>query len=98
MKKLTALLLATTAIVAFAGPPDAKKAPADAPVAAPPKPAPITAEERPKVLYALGALVAQRTPLAQAGLDEAELNEVMQGFMDATLNKPLKVPPSEAMP
>jgi FKBP-type peptidyl-prolyl cis-trans isomerase len=98
VKKLTALLLATTALVAFAGN-DPKKAPADAPVAAAPaKPAPITAEERPKVLYALGALVAQRTPLAQAGLDEAELNEVMQGFMDATLNKPLKVPPSEAMP
>jgi FKBP-type peptidyl-prolyl cis-trans isomerase FkpA len=47
---------------------------------------------------ALGAIVAQRTPLAQASLDEAELTEVMSGFMDATLNKPLKVQTQELMP
>jgi FKBP-type peptidyl-prolyl cis-trans isomerase FkpA len=86
--------MVTGATFALANP-DAKK-PADAPVAA--KPTPLTPEERKKVLYALGALVAQRTPLAQASLDEAELTEVMAGFMDATLNKPLKVPPAEAMP
>ena len=96
MKKLIAVLCLTGS-VAFAGPPPKEKAPpADAPVAA--KPVPLTPEERKKVLYALGAMVAQRTPLAQAGLDEAELNEVMAGFMDATLGKELKVPPAENMP
>ena len=96
MKKLIAVLCLTGS-VAFAGPPPKEKAaPADAPVAA--KPAPLTPEERKKVLYALGAMVAQRTPLAQAGLDEAELNEVMAGFMDATLGKELKVTTADNMP
>ena len=81
--------------MAWANPKD-KAAPADAPVAA--KPGPLTPEERKKALYALGAMVAQRTPLAQAGLDEAEMNEVVAGFTDATMNKPLKVPTAEAMP
>ncbi|MFO0600475.1 MAG: FKBP-type peptidyl-prolyl cis-trans isomerase [Myxococcaceae bacterium] len=98
MKSLKiSLVVAFAAALALANPPDAKK-PADAPVAAQPaKPAAISAEERPKVLYALGALVAQRTPLAQASLDEAELAEVMAGFMDATQNKPLKVDPKDSM-
>ena len=96
MKKLIAVLCLTGS-VAFAGPPPKEKAaPADAPVAA--KPAPLTPEERKKVLYALGAMVAQRTPLAQAGLDEAELNEVMAGFIDATMGKELKVTTAENMP
>ncbi len=97
MKKLIAVLCLTGSVVLAAPPPPKGKAPpSDAPVAA--KPAPLTPEERKKVLYALGAMVAQRTPLAQAGLDEAELNEVMVGFMDATLGKELKVPPAENMP
>ncbi|MDP1828303.1 MAG: FKBP-type peptidyl-prolyl cis-trans isomerase [Archangium sp.] len=97
MKKLIAVLCLTGS-VAFAGPPPKEKAaPADAPVAA--KPAPLTPEERKKVLYALGAMVAQRTPLAQAGLDEAELAEVMAGFVDAcTPGKELKAPTAENMP
>jgi len=99
VKKLIAVLCLTGS-VALAGPPpnpkDAKAPPADAPVAA--KPAPLTPEERKKVLYALGAMVAQRTPLAQAGLDEAELAEVMAGFSDATLGNPLKYPTNENMP
>ena len=96
MKKLIAVLC-LTGWVAFAGPPTEKKAPpADAPVA--PKAAPLTPEERKKVLYALGAMVAQRTPLAQAGLDETELNEVMAGFTDATLGKELKVTTADQMP
>lgn len=96
MKKLIPLLVLTGSL-AFAGDPSKGKAPpSDAPVAA--KPAPLSPEERKKVLYALGAIVAQRTPLAQASLDEAELTEVMSGFMDATLNKPLKVQTQEQMP
>lgn len=94
MKKLIPMLC-LTGTLAFANDP-AAKAPADAPVAA--KPAPLTPEERQKVLYAFGALIAQRTPLAQAGLDEAELVEVLAGFTDATLNKPLKVTTADAMP
>lgn len=97
MKKLISVLCLTGSVAFAAPPPPKEKAPpADAPVAA--KPAPLSAEDRKKTLYALGALVAQRTPLAQAGLDEAELTEVMAGFMDAALNKPLKVPTAEAMP
>ena len=95
MKKLIALLCLSGS-VALATPPKEKAPPADAPVAA--KPAPLTPEERKKVLYALGAMVAQRTPLAQAGLNEEELAEVMAGFTDATLGKELKVPTQENMP
>jgi len=95
VKKLIAVLCLTGS-VAFANPPKEKAPPADAPVAA--KPAPLTPEERKKVLYALGAMVAQRTPLAQAGLNEEELAEVMAGFTDATLGKELKVPTQENMP
>ncbi len=97
MKKLISVLCLTGSL-AFATPPPPKEKtpPADAPVA--PKAAPLSAEDRKKVLYALGALVAQRTPLAQAAFTEEELTEVMAGFMDATLNKPLKVPTAEAMP
>jgi FKBP-type peptidyl-prolyl cis-trans isomerase FkpA len=93
-KLISVLCLAGT--VAVAAPPKDKAPPSDAPTAA--KAAPLTPEERKKVLYALGAMVAQRTPLAQAGLTEAELVEVMAGFMDATLGKELKVPTQENMP
>lgn len=98
MKKLIAVLCLTGSVAFAAPPPNPKEKapPADAPVAA--KPAPLTPEERKKVLYALGAMVAQRTPLAQAGLEEAELTEVMVGFADATLGKPLKYPTAENMP
>ena len=96
MKKLIAVLCMTGSVAFAAPPPKDKAPPADAPVAA--KPAPLTPEERKKVLYALGAMVAQRTPLAQAGLDEAELAEVMAGFSDATLGNPLKFPTAENMP
>ncbi len=96
MKKLIAVLCLTGSVAFAAPPPKEKAAPADAPVAA--KPGPLTPEERKKVLYALGAMVAQRTPLAQAGLSEAELAEVMAGFTDATLGKELKVSTAENMP
>ena len=96
MKKLIAVLCMTGSVAFSAPPPKDKAPPADAPVA--PKAAPLTPEERKKVLYALGAMVAQRTTLAQAGLDEAELAEVMAGFSDATLGNPLKFPTAENMP
>jgi FKBP-type peptidyl-prolyl cis-trans isomerase FkpA len=95
VKKLIAVLCLGGS-VALAAPPDKKAPPADAPVAA--KPAPLTPEERKKVLYALGAMVAQRTPLAGAGLNETEIAEVVAGFTDAALGKELKVPTQENMP
>lgn len=90
------LLCLCGAFAAWAQNPKAKAPPADAPVAN--KPAPLSPEERKKVLYALGAMVAQRTPLASAGLSEEELNEVMAGFVDSTSGKELKVSVQEAMP
>ncbi len=91
------LLCLCGAVAAQAQNPNTKKAaPADAPVAA--KPAPLSPEERKKVLYALGAMVAQRTPLASAGLTEAELTEVLAGFTDSCAGKELKVSVQEAMP
>ncbi len=97
MKPLN-FVLCLVGVTAFAAPPapQAKAPPADAPVTA--KAAPLTPEERKKVLYAFGAVVAQRTPLAQTGLDEAELNQVLAGFTDATLGKPLQVQTNEIMP
>ncbi len=55
------------------------------------KPPPPTGEELNKTLYAFGTLLAQRTPVGQAGLTEAELAEVIKGMEDAALNKPLAV-------
>jgi FKBP-type peptidyl-prolyl cis-trans isomerase FkpA len=95
VKKLLPLLLCLSG-VAFAADPKAKAPPADAPVAN--KPAPLSAEDKKKTLYAFGVLIAQRTPLTQAGLTEAELEEVLQGFSDAVMSKQLKVPIEEAMP
>ncbi|MFZ5786676.1 MAG: FKBP-type peptidyl-prolyl cis-trans isomerase [Acidobacteriota bacterium] len=97
MKKLIPLLCLAGSVAFAAPPPPKEKAPpADAPTAA--KPGPMTPEERKKVLYAFGVIVAQRTPLAQAGLDEAELTEVLAGLKDAALGKELKVQTAEAMP
>ena len=48
-----------------------------------------TGEELTKTLYVFGALVAQRTPIGQAQFTEAELAELMKGFSDAALGKPL---------
>lgn len=42
-------------------------------------------------------MVAQRTPLGQAGLDEAEMAEVLAGFSDSALGKELKFQPAEHM-
>ena len=67
----------------------------DAPVA---KPVPPTGAELTKTLYALGALVAQRTPVATAGFSEAELKEIMKGFQDAALSKTLAVKMEEYGP
>ncbi len=66
---------------------DAPKAP-DAPLAKPEAP---TGAELNKSLYALGILIAQRTPIGQSGFTEAELKEIVKGFQDAALGKPLTV-------
>lgn len=94
MKKLLTLLCLSG--VALAADPKAKAPPADAPTAN--KPAPLSAEDKKKTLYAFGVLIAQRTPLSQAGLTEAELAEVLAGFSDAVQSKELKVKLDEAMP
>lgn len=95
---------------AFAAPPAEKQAikagkpahdaapgkPSDAPVVA--KPEVPTGAELNKTLYAFGILIAQRTPIGQAGFDEAELKEVIKGFQDAALGKPLAVKAEEYGP
>ena len=43
-------------------------------------------------------LIAQRTPIGQANFSEAELKEVLKGFQDAALGKPLAVKAEEYGP
>lgn len=65
----------------------------------PPAPAvPLTPEEKKKALYVFGALVAQRTPVGQAGLNAEELAEVLRGLKDAAAGKELEVKVEEVGP
>jgi FKBP-type peptidyl-prolyl cis-trans isomerase FkpA len=57
----------------------------------PPPPPPLTAEEKPKALYVFGALIAERTPVKQAGLAADDLAEVVKGLQDAAAGKELAV-------
>jgi len=104
VKKLIPLLCCVSALAwADIGPkkpgPTAKKeAPkADALKSDIPK-AELTADEKKKALYALGAMVAQRTPLASSALTEEELAEVLAGFSDAAMGKELREKVPEVMP
>jgi len=72
------------------------KAASDAPTLA--KPEAPTGAELNKTLYALGMLIAQRTPIGQASFTEAELKEVLKGFQDAALGRPLAVKAEEYGP
>ncbi len=57
-----------------------------------------TGAELNKTLYALGILIAQRTPIGQASFTEAELAEVIKGFKDAAMAKTLTVNAAEYGP
>jgi FKBP-type peptidyl-prolyl cis-trans isomerase FkpA len=70
--------------------------PSDAPTM--PKVEVPTGAELDKTLYALGVLIAQRTPIGQANFSDAELAEVVKGFKDAGLNKTLAVDTKEYGP
>lgn len=61
---------------------------------APPAPAPLpplSEEGKQKALYGFGALIAERTPVKQAGLSPEELAEVVRGMKDAAAGKELEV-------
>ena len=92
MSRLFISLCVVLSTVALAAPP----APAAAAAAkdAPTKDAPVKADAN-KVLYALGALIAQRTPLASAGLTEAEAKQVFKGVTDVALGKTITIKPEE---
>ncbi len=98
---LTSLCLLVS-LQAFAADPKAApkaapgKAAPDAPTLA--KPEAPTGAELNKTLYTLGVLIAQRTPIGQASFSEAELKEVITGFRDAALGKPLAVKSEEYGP
>ncbi len=97
MKTTFRMLMLGSALALTACPSQSKPDAAVAPVAvtptpaALPPPAPLTAEEKQKALYAFGALIAERTPVKTAGLSEADLNEVTQGMKDAVAGKELAV-------
>ena len=65
---------------------------------APPPAIPLTPEEKKKALYVFGALIAQRTPVGQAGLSQEEFNEVLRGLKDAAAGKELEVKMEEVGP
>jgi FKBP-type peptidyl-prolyl cis-trans isomerase FkpA len=75
---------ATTAAPTTATPPVPTPAPA-------PPPPPLTAEEKQKALYAFGALIAERTPVKQAGFAEEDLKEIVKGIQDGAQGKELQV-------
>ncbi len=108
MKTSIRTLLLGSALVFSACPssstPDAAPAPVAQPVKPtnlppPPPPAvPLTPEEKKKALYVFGALVAQRTPVGQAGLSADEFAEVLRGVKDAAAGKELEVKLEEVGP
>ncbi|HEY0881170.1 MAG TPA: FKBP-type peptidyl-prolyl cis-trans isomerase, partial [Archangium sp.] len=62
------------------------------PTPTPPPPAPpLTAEEKQKALYAFGSLIAERTPVKQAGFSEEDLKEIAKGISDGAQGKELAV-------
>ena len=103
MKKLIPLLCCVSALAwADIGPKKAAPPKKDAPKAEAMKTdvpkAELSAEDKKKALYALGAMVAQRTPLASSALTEEELTEVLAGFSDAAMGKELREKVPEVMP
>ena len=64
----------------------------------PPPPPPLTPEEKQKALYAFGTVLAQRTPVGQAGLSETDLAEVIKGLKDTVEGKEPAVKPEEGGP
>lgn len=101
MKRIVSSLLVLGALAALTGcpdkppppPPPTPQAEAPKPVEPPkpPPPPPLSAEDKQKALYGFGILLAQRTPVAQLGLTEAELAEVVKGMQDQVGGKELAV-------
>mgnify|MGYP002350089055 CR=1 FL=1 len=99
MKTISKMMLLGMSAALYGCPSD-KTADAGAPAAAatatpdrpampptPPPPPPLTAEERQNALYGFGVMLAERTPLKQANLTEAELAEVLRGLNDGVTAK-----------
>jgi FKBP-type peptidyl-prolyl cis-trans isomerase FkpA len=57
----------------------------------PPPPPPLTPEEKQQALYGFGAAISERTPVKQAELSAADLEEVVKGMRDAVTGKELAV-------
>ncbi len=64
----------------------------------PPPPPPLSAEDKQKALYGFGIMLAQRTPVAQLGLTEAEFAELLKGLQDSQAGKELAFKPEEFGP
>jgi hypothetical protein len=64
----------------------------------PPPPPPLSAEDKQKALYGFGILLAQRTPVSQLGLSDAEFEEVLKGLKDSVGGKDLAVKAEEFGP
>ncbi len=92
MKKLIPLLCLVGAVASA----DVKKAPPAAKPAADAPTAELSPDEQKKALYALGVMVAQRTPLSTLGLSDEDLKRVLVGLNDAVLGKELQVKPQDA--
>ena len=58
----------------------------------PPPPPPLTAEEKQKVFYTLGAIIARESGAEQLDLSDAELATVTQALQDAAHKKPFETP------
>jgi FKBP-type peptidyl-prolyl cis-trans isomerase FkpA len=101
MKKTLFALCLSASMALAAGPKPAAKptAPPTGGAAAPVEPPkPLTADEKQKALYALGVMVAQRTPMGQSGFNAEDLAEVVAGFSDNSQKKDLKFKPEEWSP
>jgi FKBP-type peptidyl-prolyl cis-trans isomerase FkpA len=93
MKRIISSLVLACALGALTGCPDKTPPPPPAPVtppappmppeaAKPPPAPPLTEEDKQKALYGFGVLLAQRTPVGQLQLTEAELGDIVKGIED----------------
>jgi FKBP-type peptidyl-prolyl cis-trans isomerase FkpA len=64
----------------------------------PPPAPPLSPEDKQKALYGFGILLAQRTPVSQLSLSDAEFEEVLKGLKDSVAGKELAVKAEEFGP